>query len=632
MPNEVAKKVWPEWKVEKPPLGRGTYGVVYKAVRREYNMESRAAIKVIHISADSSEINSLRAEGLSISDTRTYFRSLVDSFVGEIQLMESLKGVQNIVSVEDYKVVEKNDGIGWDIYIRMELLTPFNSYICDKKMTEVEVIKLGCDICTALEICAKCNIIHRDIKPENIFINDFGDFKLGDFGIARKLENMAYGMSQKGTPCYMAPEIVKGNEYDGRVDIYSLGVVLYRMLNGNRIPFIDSKKQILGYDEKRNAIDRRLRGEKLPVPSEASPAMADLILRACAYEPDERFASAMEMKQALMRVTNGIYRTDTNNKSKVVDDHKREDNYNRAGAVSRTPEKDFKERIHGFPNSTDKTVAVRKVPKAFSTEPLMKVETFGGGGSTKCAEIEGRKPSAAILKLRDFLRNDTVKKDKDHKNIFVENPDIQLAYGQISAGQLKAAEAHLLQALETSKGNAERKQNHSDVSSEYDMEIAKICVGLGVLYKEIGQEELSGKYYSIERKICQKYAENLQQQNIESVNGDYFDEIRRKIGITDALGTNRYVEHLLCEEIYVYRLLCQSKTMRCYQKLCVRLQRYGRLLEQTSRLDEALNIYNELLGYYKTTLYDSREIHRISRKVENIKREIQEKMEEQNEH
>jgi serine/threonine protein kinase len=87
--------------------------------------------------------------------------------------MESLKGIQNIVSVEDYKVIEKTDTIGWDIYIRMELLVPFNTYICDKVLTEEEVIKLGCDICTALEICGQRNIIHRDIKPENIFINDF---------------------------------------------------------------------------------------------------------------------------------------------------------------------------------------------------------------------------------------------------------------------------------------------------------------------------------------------------------------------------------------------------------------------------------------------------------------------------
>lgn len=299
-------KIWPDWQIEKQ-LGRGSYGTVYQAVRRDNNMESRAAIKIISIPSDISEVDSLRSEGLDLDVTRTYFKNIVDDFVSEIQLMETLKGIQNIVSVEDYKVIEKTDTIGWDIYIRMELLTPFNTYICDKTLTENEVIKLGCDICTALEICGQRNIIHRDIKPENIFINDFGYFKLGDFGIARKLENMTGGLSQKGTFNYMAPEVANSSKYDARVDTYSLGIVLYRLLNNNKLPFLDTEKQLLNPNERKNAVERRIHGEALPAPCGASPAMANLILRACAYDPNVRFGSATEMKQALTDVANGTY-------------------------------------------------------------------------------------------------------------------------------------------------------------------------------------------------------------------------------------------------------------------------------------------------------------------------------------
>lgn len=298
--------IWPEWQIEKQ-LGKGSYGVVYQAIRRDNNVESHAAIKIISIPSDSSEVDSLRSEGLDMDGTRTYFKGIVDDFVSEIQLMESLKGIQNIVSVEDYKVVEKTDTIGWDIYIRMELLTPFNTYICDKTLTEEEIIKLGCDICTALEICGQRNIIHRDIKPENIFVNDFGYFKLGDFGIARKLENMTGGLSQKGTFNYMAPEVANSNEYDARVDTYSLGIVLYRLLNNNKLPFLDTDKQLLNPNERKQAVERRIRGEALPAPCNASPSMANLILRACAHNPNARFNSATEMKQALMSVANGTY-------------------------------------------------------------------------------------------------------------------------------------------------------------------------------------------------------------------------------------------------------------------------------------------------------------------------------------
>ena len=358
MANDILSNIWPEWQIEGKPLGKGSFGVVYKAVRRDHGVESYAAIKVISIPTDPSEVDSLRSEGLDMNATRTYLQGIVNDFVSEIQLMESLKGVQNIVSVEDYKVVEKTSEIGWDIYIRMELLTSFSAYICDKKLTEKEVIKLGCDICTALEICAKRNIIHRDIKPENIFINDFGDFKLGDFGIARKLENMTGGLSQKGTFNYMAPEVANSSEYDARVDTYSLGIVLYRLLNGNRLPFLDTEKQLLNPNERRNAVDRRLRGEELPAPCDASPAMVDLILRACAYDPNMRFASATEMKQALMSVANGTYQIVASNLDRTTSVRKAADSYNR-------------------------TTSVRKAPAASNQKSAPAVNTFGSAPKKK---------------------------------------------------------------------------------------------------------------------------------------------------------------------------------------------------------------------------------------------------------
>ncbi len=366
MSVEKLAQIWPEWEIDEKPLGRGSYGVVYKATRRDSNVESRAAIKVISIPSDQSEVDSLRSEGLDMDGTRTYFKGIVDDFVSEIQLMESLKGIQNIVSVEDYKVVEKTDSIGWDIYIRMELLTPFNTFVCDKKLSEKDVIKLGIDICTALEICGQRNIIHRDIKPENIFVNDFGYFKLGDFGIARKLENMTGGLSQKGTFNYMAPEVANSNTYDARVDTYSLGIVLYRLLNGNRLPFLDTEKQLLNPNERKNAVERRIRGEELPAPCEASPEMANLILRACAYNPDVRFASATAMKEALISVGNGTYVPVAADLDKTTAVRHAQADYDATTAVRKAPQ------VAGAPvqsNANSKNEAVPTFGKKKSKTP-----------------------------------------------------------------------------------------------------------------------------------------------------------------------------------------------------------------------------------------------------------------------
>ncbi|MDO4616733.1 MAG: protein kinase [Lachnospiraceae bacterium] len=305
---EALKKIWPEWELEGNPIGRGSYGVVYKAVRRTATFESRAAIKIISIPSNSAEIDSLHSEGFDADSTRKYLQEIVSDYVAEIELMESLKTAKNIVSIEDFQVVEREGSIGWDIYIRMELLESLGNYWRTRQLTEKDVIKLGRDICEALKICEKTGIMHRDIKPENILVNEFGDFKLGDFGIARKMDLLSHGLSKKGTPNYMAPEVATGLVYDNRADLYSLGIVLYYLLNEGRLPFLEAADQ-LSPAARGRAIDRRMRGEKLLPPSGASGAMADLVLRACAYDPNQRFASAEEMDAALRAVEQGTYLT-----------------------------------------------------------------------------------------------------------------------------------------------------------------------------------------------------------------------------------------------------------------------------------------------------------------------------------
>ena len=296
------KDFWPEWEIEKL-IGSGSYGNVYRARKDVNGVSVYSAIKVISIPSNDSEVESMAAEGLSVGDSITYYKQLTEDIIKEVSFMESCKGDANIVTIEDYKVIEQDDKPHYDICIRMELLTPLNTYLCDKTLTNKEIIKLGTDICNALSVCERKHIIHRDIKPENIFVNEFGDYKLGDFGIARSLESMTFGFSQKGTFNYMAPEVFNSSFYDFRADIYSLGVVLYRLLNRNRLPFLDSEKQLLSPEERRFAVERRLRGDEIPPIKGVSPELFAIIKKACSFRPEKRFGSAEEMKEALEKVT-----------------------------------------------------------------------------------------------------------------------------------------------------------------------------------------------------------------------------------------------------------------------------------------------------------------------------------------
>ena len=297
---------WPEWRIVEK-IGEGSYGKVYKAQRTEEGQSFYSALKVISIPSSRGELNTIRHETSNEDSAREYFRNLVDDCILEVSTMESFRGNSHIVSVEDFKVVEYLDEIGWDIYIRMEFLQSFLEYCTGRTMTERKVIKLGIDICKALEYCGKLRIIHRDIKPENIFVSRFGDFKLGDFGIARELEKSVGTMSKKGTFSYMAPEMYRGDPYDSSVDIYSLGIVLYKLMNRNRLPFMDLGKQLITYRDKENAISRRMNGELLPRPADASPELAEIILRACAYDVRERYQDPEMMRVDLERLRRGEY-------------------------------------------------------------------------------------------------------------------------------------------------------------------------------------------------------------------------------------------------------------------------------------------------------------------------------------
>ena len=307
MDKELPVSAWPEWKIVEK-IGEGSFGQVYKAQRTERGKSFYSAIKIINIPGSQSELNSVRSETGNDQAAREYFQNLVEECIQEIGTMEYFRGNSYIVSVEDFKVMEYLDAIGWEISIRMEYLTSFLDYCAEKQLQEKEVIQMGLDLSKALGYCRKLHIIHRDVKPENIFVSRFGDFKLGDFGIARELERTMSGFSKKGTYSYMAPEMYKGEKYDSRVDIYSLGIVLYKLMNHNRLPFMNLEKQFITYRDKENALNKRMSGEQMAPPAEAGKLFGQIILKACAFDPDERYQTPEEFYRALDDLKNGRIR------------------------------------------------------------------------------------------------------------------------------------------------------------------------------------------------------------------------------------------------------------------------------------------------------------------------------------
>ena len=287
-------RIWPEWRwIGK--LGSGSHGTVVEA---ENTAGEKAAIKTIHIPADPAETDSLRAEGMSEAQIRTYYTEKANELLSEVRLVMEMGPHPNIVRTEDYALEPAPEGPGAVIYIRMERLTPLEVYLADHSLTPEEIRKLGEDICQALVACHEHHVLHRDIKPENIFVDEEGHYKLGDFGTARRWENNGTYLTQVGTPLYNAPEVTLGRNYDERADIYSLGLVLYRFLNRNRLPFLNEGRYT-SPSERRRAMEWRLKGEPLPLPADAPEPLGRIILKACAYRPQDRYADAVAFGRAL---------------------------------------------------------------------------------------------------------------------------------------------------------------------------------------------------------------------------------------------------------------------------------------------------------------------------------------------
>ncbi|MDO4413754.1 MAG: protein kinase [Erysipelotrichaceae bacterium] len=289
-----------EW-VPVKVIGSGSFSTVYEIERTILGKKETAALKVISIPKNQSEVDELRMNGYNDRSITAHFENSLKSIVQEYMYMAEMKGHPNIVYCDDIKYVQKDSGFGWDIYIRMELLNPFTK-ILNTGYSESETIKLGMDISRALVACHAKNIIHRDIKPQNIFISKLGDYKLGDFGVAKTLEH-TQGGTIIGTVNYMAPEVYNNQPYDKSADIYSLGMVLYWLMNERRFPFLPLPPNVPTYSDMEESARRRFRGVQFPEPAHGSEELKRIVYKACAFNPKDRYATAEEMLHDLERIS-----------------------------------------------------------------------------------------------------------------------------------------------------------------------------------------------------------------------------------------------------------------------------------------------------------------------------------------
>jgi serine/threonine-protein kinase len=254
-------------------LGRGAMGVVYHA--HDPVIGRDVAVKTMHLSA----------EGTGMSR---------DELVSRFQTEARAAGLlthPNIVVIYD---AGEEEGV---FYITMELVEgrSLQTMLDGRQLFPLpRVMKLMEQVCSALDFAHQHNVVHRDIKPANLMLTADDTLKITDFGTAKILQ---FGTAQTahvmGTPSYMSPEQVKGKPVDGRSDIFSLGVILYELMTGEK-PFPGQNITTVIY--------KIINEDPIPprsLDSSIHPGLSTVITRALAKDPNARFQTCADLLNAL---------------------------------------------------------------------------------------------------------------------------------------------------------------------------------------------------------------------------------------------------------------------------------------------------------------------------------------------
>jgi serine/threonine protein kinase len=256
-------------------IGRGGMATVFRA--HQPSMRRDVALKVINLKDEHSEGDEFRQR-----------------FSREVEVVARLEHI-HILPVFDYGIVGDDFA-----YLAMRLLRggTLSNAIADQPMSLLRALRIFGQVATGLHYAHTNGVIHRDLKPNNILFDDQNNAYLADFGLAKLTQGesaITKSDSVVGTPLYMSPEQLRGDQIDPRADIYSMGVLLYHMLTGQP-PFAALDGNLI------SVIYQHL--EKTPPPlREKNPAISEaieqVVLKALEKQPDDRFENIQLMAHSL---------------------------------------------------------------------------------------------------------------------------------------------------------------------------------------------------------------------------------------------------------------------------------------------------------------------------------------------
>ena len=223
-----------------------------------------------------------------------YYGRLAEDIRAELEVGQKLAASGCFAGALSYQIEPKDSGVGYDIYILYPLNVSLSDFLATNAMTGLRALNLGLDLCDSITACREAGYLYVNLCPDNIFLMPTGKFLLGDLGLT-SLQDLQYAsVPEEYIGAYSAPELSDiAASPNLTTDLYSLGMVLYRIYNGNHGPFEDESTSEAMSDK------LRLTGKPMPSPIYADYELANIILKACAFRPDDRYQHPEDLRQAL---------------------------------------------------------------------------------------------------------------------------------------------------------------------------------------------------------------------------------------------------------------------------------------------------------------------------------------------
>ncbi len=253
----------------------------------ENSTGERYIVKVISVPAAPAQLDALLLTGAysSKETALTYFKELADGVVSEVDTLEKLTELEGFVCYTACQIEPMESGDGYDIYLLGSYKRTLDKHLKRHSFTHLDALNLGLDLCAALSVCRRLGYLYIDLKPGNVFVTDQRLFRIGDLGFTR-LDALQYAsVPEKYISIYTPPEIRDAfSALNSTMDVYAAGLILYQTYNNGELPFNDEVQP----------------GDTLPAPLYADYEMSEIILKACAPNPDDRWQDPSQMGQAIV--------------------------------------------------------------------------------------------------------------------------------------------------------------------------------------------------------------------------------------------------------------------------------------------------------------------------------------------